>query len=228
LVHQLGRVRVDLIALTGDYMTKKAPIEPAMAALQQLTARLRPRYGFVGVFGNHDSASLREQATRLDVRWLSNDAVSLPGLPIVVWGMDCGELSGGDPVRTALSARRLPPGDTALATDERSLRLMLAHYPDALLAGADLGVDLLLAGHTHGGQVRLPIGVPLVNSTGLPLQMSAGVLRHRRSTIAISRGIGMHTVPMRVFCPPHVPVYTLRRGTPPEARDDRVVCVRRF
>ncbi len=80
---------------------------------------------------------------------------------------------------------------------------------------ADLGVDLLLCGHTHGGQCRLPTGHPVINSSDLPLRLTAGILRYRNTLAAVSRGIGYVGVMPRMFCKPHLPVYTLRRGTPP-------------
>lgn len=229
LVHQLGRVRVDLVAMTGDYMTKRKPIGPAVEAVRTITGGLRPRHGFVGVFGNHDSPALREAVADLPVRWLSNSVGRIDGWPMDLWGLDCGRVSPGDAAVLALQTQRQPPAeDDGLADDERRFRLLLGHYPDFLLAAAEMGVDLMLTGHTHGGQVRLPGGISMINSTGLPLPMSAGVIRHFDTTMVISRGIGTHTVPLRLFCPPHVPIYTLRRGTPPEAPDGRAVLLRRW
>ena len=97
------------------------------------------------------------------------------------------------------------------------LRLMLAHYPSWLPTAADMNVDLLFAGHTHGGQIRLPNGLTFNNACDLPRHLSSGILRHRDTLIAISRGLGEVGIPAinkwRLFCPPHVPIYTLRKGS---------------
>jgi len=92
---------------------------------------------------------------------------------------------------------------------------MLSHHPDALPTAADLGVDLMLAGHTHGGQCRLPTGRALANASRFPLAMTSGLLRHRDTLALVSRGLGETHLPMRVCCPRHVPLYTLRRRTTP-------------
>jgi hypothetical protein len=80
---------------------------------------------------------------------------------------------------------------------------------------ADMGFDLVLSGHTHGGQVRLPPRWSLYNSSDLPLHLTSGVLRHRDALCAVSRGLGETTLPIRLFSPAHLPVYTLRRGRLP-------------
>ena len=111
------------------------------------------------------------------------------------------------------------------------LRLMLAHYPSWISTAADLGVHLLFAGHTHGGQIRLPNGRALTNACDLPLGMSCGVLRHRDTLVAISRGlgeVGFFFNTFRAFCPAHVPVYTLRRGPTLGQSTPRVVKVLRW
>jgi hypothetical protein len=98
------------------------------------------------------------------------------------------------------------------ATAPRTLRLMLAHYPGYLPTAADLGVDLVFSGHTHGGQCRIPPNRALHNSSDLPMHLTSGILRHQRTLCVVSRGLGESLLPLRLFCPPHIPVYTIRRG----------------
>ena len=244
LANQLTTVRLDLIVLTGDYMEDPGDEPAAVTVLRQMLATARPRLGTFGVFGNHDSWALREQAETLPVHWLNDARVHLAGGALELAG---GFTSSGvrpDSVALALASPRnlaapTPAAtapdtapDTAPATDSNGqsargdeparLRIVLTHYPNHLFTAADLGYHLLLAGHTHGGQCRLPTGRPLHNGTDLPLSATAGVMRHRNLLVAVSRGVGHAGRIPRLFCRPHVPVYTLRRRSLPGVHTDLV------
>src|SRR5690606_9713096 len=107
-----------------------------------------------------------------------------------------------------------PP--SALPPSRQPLRLLLAHHPSVFPTAADLKVDIQFSGHTHGGQIRVPFKGALLNACDLPLSMSAGLLRHRDTLVCISRGLGEVGFPRhRLFCRPHAPVYTVRRGSMP-------------
>ena len=105
---------------------------------------------------------------------------------------------------------------------------MLSHFPHYLPVAADLGIDILISGHTHGGQCRLPGGLALVNSSDLPLRLTSGILRHRNTVAVVSRGLREARLPLRLFCPPHLPIYTLRRGTPPGRYTNLVQIIERW
>ena len=226
LINQLAKVRLDLGVLTGDYMIRDYPTarSRAMPYLRDLTAAVRPRLGWYGVFGNHDTPDLIEQLDNLPINWLNDEAVALADRPIEIIGLRCTRNHvAPEPIDLARAVGDLPTGH--LPQDDR-LRLVLSHRPDYLPLASDLGADLILSGHTHGGQVRLPFNLPLYNSSDLPLHLSSGVLRHRDTLAVVSRGLGTTTflntpLRFRLFCPPHAPIYTLRRNTlPGEATDD--------
>ncbi|MEX0654039.1 MAG: metallophosphoesterase [Phycisphaeraceae bacterium] len=220
LLRQLGHAPpIDLLLLTGDYTNHPGDEPATLDLLRQLLDRLQPRLGAFGVFGNHDTPDFRQQARTLPVHWLANDTVALPGHDLEIWGLDTNPADGGADSLAMLARRQSLPTPASAATGDAPahppLRLLLAHSPSHLTVAADLHADLLLAGHTHGGQCRLPHGQALVNACDMPLHLVAGILRHRDTLAAISRGIG-HTgrIP-RVFCPPHVPIYTLHHGPLP-------------
>ncbi|MFP4144775.1 MAG: metallophosphoesterase [Phycisphaeraceae bacterium] len=198
----------DLVALTGDYMNLPGDEQLARDQLARLIDLLHPRLGTFGVFGNHDTQQLRDLADDLPVHWLGDASTRLPDLPLLVMGMEM--LFDREPDAAALAielARHdpAPPG-------EPELRLMITHSPVSLATASDLRADLMLCGHTHGGQIRLPGKGALINSTDLPLDLTSGVLRHRETLAGVSRGIGFTGLVPRVLCRGHVPVYTLRRG----------------
>lgn len=90
--------------------------------------------------------------------------------------------------------------------------LGLVHYPTEGIPLAAFGVHLVLAGHTHGGQVRMSASWAPHTSSDLPRSMPSGLLRFGETLIAISRGLGDAVVPLRVNCARHAPLYVLRRG----------------
>ncbi len=191
----LAAERADLIVLGGDYVTwgDRRYVEPAAEALQGLSAPL----GVFGIIGNHDDdrdmpaalarrgvEMLKDARTTLSVRGESIDLVGLR-----YWTRRLDHIRGivGQPAGTVI---------------------LLAHDPRRLTEAADLGIPLVLSGHTHGGQVVLPL-VGAVAAHKFPLV--AGLGRRRRTTIFVSRGVGTVYVPVRLNCPPEVAVLTLAR-----------------
>ncbi len=208
LISQLSSLRLDMVFYTGDYMMRRRDGAQAGQVLARIAKAIRPRLGHFGVFGNHDSPQFAKQVADIGIHWLGTAVHDLPDAPIQLLGIDPLGKDADD------STAMLLNGDP-LQSDK--LRLMLTHYPSWLSTAADLNVDILFAGHTHGGQIRLPNGQALNNACDLPRNLSSGILRHRNTLIAISRGLGEVGVPginkLRIFCPPHVPVYTLRQGS---------------
>jgi predicted MPP superfamily phosphohydrolase len=95
----------------------------------------------------------------------------------------------------------------ALARDIAPATILLAHDPRRLTEAAALNIPLVLAGHTHGGQVVLPL-VGAVAARKFPI--AAGMVRRERTTMFVSRGVGTIYVPVRINCPPEVALLTLQ------------------
>ena len=218
----LQQVQPDLIMFTGDYVTRWRPHHTAFEVLDRMCAAVAPRLGMFGVFGNHDPPSLREQLQGLPVTWLSDGVHRFADLPLEVWGADTTSGIGCDGLALAEQVGGGPE------TEDRPVRLVLCHLPSFLPTASDLGADAMFSGHTHGGQIRLPGARALRNSTSLPLRLTSGLLRLRHTLCCISRGLGEVLLPIRTFCPPHLPVFTLLRGDLPGQYSDHVVNVRRW
>ena len=236
VLHALTSTRFDLICLTGDLMDRTAEPDAAERFVHRLEERAHPTHGMFGVFGNHDRPELIDRLTRPGasggpprVRWLRDETCQLPGGP----GGPGGPGVPGGPFQVAGLHRALGARGDAVAMALRPVegagasidtpgegtaggfRLLLSHHPSLLPLVADMGYDLMLSGHTHGGQVRLPLIGPMYNSSPLPLRLTSGVMRCRGTLAAVSRGVGEAGWPIRICCPPHIPVYTLRRDRPP-------------
>ncbi len=210
LLSELTAVRFDLLVFTGDAMDLPGDEDHACRFLHALTQRVKPPLGCYGVFGNHDSEDFIDRAAGLPMHWLHNTVHRLPDLPLDLMGTSMSDRRTPDLAALALNlgAYRQSHDDA-----DRRMSLLLMHTPGLMHAAADLNLDLVLSGHTHGGQIRLPGRIVLRNSSHLPVGLSAGVMHLGHTRVAISRGLGETWLPIRVLCPPHAPLYTLRAGT---------------
>ena len=203
---ELRQARPDLILFTGDHVTRWRPTNVAADVLAGICDALDPPMGIFGVHGNHDADKLRGELEAVPITWLNNACHRFKGRPLEILGADTHFRGGHDSValaEQAASAHRTAP----------TVRLLLCHVPTFLPTASDLAMDVMFAGHTHGGQIRLPGRRPLCNSTDLPLGLTSGVLRHRDTLCCVSRGLGEVLMPFRLFCRPQLPIYTLRSGT---------------
>jgi len=211
LINQLASIRLDLVVLTGDYMTRKGDEPHAIQMLERMLGRVKPKYGSYGVFGNHDSMEFREKVKQLPISWLSNLTCRAADGVIELFGLDTNWPSLSDAASLVLDWKQKTRAVGTETFTGKTLRLMISHFPTCLATASDIGINLVLAGHTHGGQCRLPYAKTLLNACDLPLKLSSGLIRHRNTLMAISRGLGEANLPIRAFCPAHVPVYTLHK-----------------
>lgn len=213
VVRRVNALRPDLVALTGDYVHRTAAAIPDGIGV---FAGLRARLGAVAVLGNHDhwegAKRCRQAFAGTRVKLLDNRRLFLTadgltqrptpgGEPLCMAGL--GDLWEGDPDwRAAL-------GGVAAETP----RILLAHNPDlAELLPTGLRVDLMLCGHTHGGQVRLPwLGAPFVPSRH-GQRYIGGLCRGPTGPVVVSRGVGLAALPARLGVPPELGLLTLRRA----------------
>lgn len=193
-VELINRMQPDLIALTGDFVTSSRQfIEP----VSELLGRLRAPLGVYAVLGNHDFRVGAELVTRglrrHNIHVLRNEhrALNLPGGRIKIAGID--------------DSRQAPDLAAALGTaDAEGFTLLLAHNPVALDEATAAGVDLVLAGHTHGGQIHLRFAGALYER-----YWPVGFVARGDTQMYISRGLGKVILPWRVHCPPEIAHFTL-------------------
>ncbi len=206
-VHMANLLRPDLVALTGDYVTLSPSfIWPVARAVGKLRARL----GVFAVLGNHDFQVDAEEITRAlraqRIRVLRNAHFALRSRSSILWILGVDDLWwGANDLAAAMHS--VPP---------RDLKILLCHNPIGIREAADHGVDLVLSGHTHGGQVRLPVVGSVYGRSKLGERFVEGWNRLNGTQIYVSRGIGKVLVPMRLGCPPEIACLRLRRSE----RDD--------
>jgi hypothetical protein len=199
LIELLPELRYDLCALTGDYRGKT--FGPFTAAIDGM-ARIRKRLAgpIYGVLGNHDTIRMVPALEDMGVRVLLNEADTLErgGERIHLAGIDDAHFFRVDNIEKA--AADIPRDQCAL---------LLSHTPEIFRQAAHAGFDLLLAGHTHGGQICLPGGIPITLDSNLPRAFGAGSWRYGAMTGYTSVGAGCSLVPVRLNCPPEITLHRL-------------------
>ncbi|MGD9047644.1 MAG: metallophosphoesterase [Anaerolineae bacterium] len=194
----------DLIVLTGDFLNTSYSEDPrALEELMVLLAQLHAPAGIYAIWGTIEvdlPELLRPVLEELGIVVLQDEAieVSVAGASLWLMGPSCSRdlVADGAMLRNLLAAA--PQG---------AFTLLLYHTPDLMPQALALGVDLYLAGHTHGGQWRLPgFGALLTSSTHWK-RYEAGHYREGETHLYVSRGLGMEgfgTPRARFFCPPEV------------------------
>lgn len=198
-------VEADLAVLNGDIQTRGTPAAAAAAAeLAPLLDAVRASDGIIGVLGNHDRHDLADQLEDQGVRMLINDTF------VVERGGERIRITGVDDVNNfyteaAERALRAPAGETA--------SIAIVHSPELADVAADAGYALYLTGHTHGGQICLPSGKPILTAVRYHRRLASGLWRYGRMLGYTSRGIGVARR-ARFNCPPEVTVLRLCRAEP--------------
>ena len=208
LLEVVGRLMPRPILFTGD-----VPLRNPRSSAVEVLRRLRALGEVWLVPGNHDKpsdgygdfASGRETAEALGVTVLFNRAVPFEHGGARLWLAGVDDPDKGQPdLTTALAA---VPDDEVV--------LLLAHSPDIVAVAGAERIDLILSGHTHGGQIRLP-GLPVLITRlkRAPRQYAVGVHRlGERTTLFVSRGVGLsRLLPARLGCRPEVSIIILRGG----------------
>jgi predicted MPP superfamily phosphohydrolase len=201
----------DLILLPGDLQQAGFDHRDEIAAqLRPLFAPLSAPMGVWYVEGNTETtAEARHLLEGTPVRILENEIVHLDrdGSRVTLCGVDLGLRSTGARDRLRSMQTR---------DDEGDLRILLAHRPDAVLTlEPHSRIDLVISGHTHGGQVQFPWFGPLITLSRVPRAVAAGGLhRVADNAVYVSRGIGWehgHAPRVRFLCAPEVSVLTIER-----------------
>ena len=201
----------DLLVITGDIISTRTDIDKLETYVGGLTAN----YGKFVVMGNNDYSHLSRTLFKRylqqfqDLGWtpLINNALFLSSLNLWVIGVDDPATAHDD---VDLAYQKVP---LDLTPSTAPFKLVLAHSTDCLDDVAENGADLLLTGHTHGGQIRIPGFQPLITNTYLGDHgIYEGYHVMNGVPLYINRGLGESSIPLRLNVPPEIAFFTLHRG----------------
>src|ERR1044072_412308 len=201
-VDTANRLQPDIIALTGDYISKERQYAAPCA---EMLGRLKAKYGVYAVLGNHDhwvDAPLITDLFRAEgITVLINEGMRFEKDGEAFW------LAGGDDTMVGLEAISL----SLAGSRGNEMKLLRAHNPIVLRRAERASVDLVLSGHTHGGQVAISGERRAVRGARKRLLRGHGKLGNTQ--IYVNRGLGTVVLPIRYGCPPEISLLELRSGT---------------
>ncbi len=206
-VRLANEARPDLVAVTGDLV---ATGDAYHGEVVRSLGGLRARDGVFVVMGNHDYMGDGEALIALlrqrGIGVLRNEGMMLSRGPghLHIAGVDDRRTNRSD-VNRALQGRRAG-----------TPTILLAHDPSVFRAAARLGVDLVLAGHTHGGQVAFPFMARKLSLSSFTYRHHLGLYRDGGSTLYVHPGLGTTGPPIRLGVAPEITVLVLRRTDPGE------------
>ncbi len=211
VVELAKKAKPDVIVITGDFVNLSYNRDPEThRQVWQLLRRLKAPYGVYATLGS-PTVDLRETVVPifndLPVQLLRQECVLADvghGRTITLIGLDCTHHIPTDEARLAQMMAQSPAN---------SPQVLLYHSPELAPQAVQHGIDLYLCGHTHGGQVRLPIIGPLLTSSQLGRRFVMGLYHYGRTHLYVSRGVGLEGLSaprVRFLCPPEITLVTIR------------------
>lgn len=202
LIELVGNMQYDVCVLTGDYRGRTfGPFQPALDGVARVGTHLKqPIYA---VLGNHDTIQMVPGLEAMRIRVLLNECETIirEDQRIYLAGIDDAHFFRVDNIEKA--ALTIPRGEFSI---------LLSHTPEVYRQAAHANFDLMLSGHTHGGQICLPGSIPIKLEAVLPRRMGAGPWQYSDMAGYTSVGAGSSVVPVRLNCPPEITLHHLRRG----------------
>ena len=199
LIDTIGPLQYDLCVLTGDYRARTfGPYDAALAGMERLRPHIRS--AAYAVLGNHDTIRMVPAMEAMGFRFLINESVTIErdGEKLYVGGIDDAHFYSLENYQSA--AHEIPKGAASI---------LLSHTPEAYRQAAHTGFDLMLCGHTHGGQICLPGGIPILTE-GSPRRLARGAWRYHDMVGYTSVGCGTCYIDVRLNCRPEVTLHRLR------------------
>ncbi|GFM34482.1 metallophosphoesterase [Desulfovibrio subterraneus] len=199
----LHGVDFDACVITGDFrFFTLGSHDEVMRRLEMLMPLLDCPHGVTGILGNHDFIEFVPELEDMGVRVLLNESVlwERQESQLGVAGVDDPHFYMTDDLRQA--CKDIPDGVTTL---------LLAHSPELYAKAAEAGIAYYLCGHTHGGQLCLPGGIPLITNARCHRRFTRGRWQYGNMQGYTSRGTGSSGVAARLFCPPEITIHELRR-----------------
>jgi predicted MPP superfamily phosphohydrolase len=201
LTELIPNLQYDISVITGDFRGATfGPFAATLAGLKPLQAVLQgPAYA---VLGNHDTIFMVPGLEEMGMRVLLNECepISRGSDTIYLAGIDDAHYYRVDNIEKAAS--QIPHSEFSI---------LLSHTPEIYRQAAHAGFDLLLSGHTHGGQICLPGSIPITLSSVLPRAMGSGAWKYHEMAGYTSVGAGTSIVPVRINCLPEITLHHLER-----------------
>jgi len=202
LIHKLKNLKFDICLLTGDYRKDiSGSFGHILKPLQILSKYIQTPHGTFAVLGNHDTYLMAQYEKQSGMELLVNESVEIikDGQKILITGTD-------DPFNFYTE-----PAMLCLETKGYDFKIAMVHTPELAKLAAKNKYDLYLCGHTHGGQICLKDGVPIISHQFEGKQFNHGKWHIGQMIGYTSKGAGVSGMPVRFNCPAEITLITLTR-----------------
>jgi len=201
LQRKIREVDFDLCIITGDFrFFTFADYDKTIIRLGKLVDLLQCKHGILGILGNHDFIEMVPGIEATGIKILLNEAVPIRQGDEVIWiaGLDDPHFYEVHNLKRAL--QKIPQMD---------FKILLAHSPELIEDASRFMIDYYLCGHTHGGQICLPGGIPIITNTACSRKYVSGEWTYQEMAGYTSRGTGSSGLSVRFFCPPEITLHRL-------------------
>ncbi|MEM6885314.1 MAG: metallophosphoesterase [Verrucomicrobiota bacterium] len=199
IAERVSGLEYDVAVITGDFRNRSTgDYAPALAGTRTVLEALQGK--IYGILGNHDDVEIAVGLEALGMRMLLNEAVEVTVRDSSFWfcGIDDPHYYQTDDIPRSL-----------LQVPQDRFKVLLSHSPETYQEAADAGFDYFLCGHTHGGQICLPGGVPVITRSNSPRWCARGAWQWQGMPGFTTTGTGGCGAALRLNCPPEVVVHEL-------------------
>jgi len=205
IAKQVAEIPCDICVLTGDY--RKATYGSygqVLPMLHEIVKAVRARYGVWGVLGNHDPGEILFDLEKMGVNMLLNEyrMLEVNGCSLLIAGTDDTHYYP-DPAQE----------QSLIESPEADFKMAFIHTPELYREAAVSGFDLYLCGHTHGGQIALPNGKPIITHSRAPHPMNNGLWQYQGMTGYTTTGVGVSGIPVRYNTQGELVKFTLKSAS---------------
>ena len=208
LIEKINELRPDILFITGDFFSISKGPDAALQleAVSELIGSIKASVGIFGVLGNYDGylanntvRQMKMKQAGIDILANESRMIQLPnGQTLWLAGLnDSGAQATSDTKSMDQALKKVP---------DNSPVILLNHYPDIFAKAHKAGINLVLVGHTHGGQIGIPFLIHMSNSANKSPFMR-GLFDTGKTKMYVNRGIGTTNIPVRYLCSPEITVF---------------------
>ena len=203
LQQTLRQLDYDLCVITGDFrLLTYGDYQETLNCLAPLVKSIQCAHGIIGILGNHDFLEMVPGLEHLGIQMLLNEAVPIQRGEGTIW------IVGVDDAHW-YEVADLPKALQSVPDEQDIVRILLAHSPEIILDAVKADIDLYLCGHSHGGQICLPGGHPIIVNSRCERSFARGAWKYQHMQGYTSRGIGTSLLPVRLSCRPEIIIHRL-------------------
>ena len=197
----LATLDFDLCVLTGDFrFLTYGNYDKTLILMESLVKSIKAPFGTTGILGNHDWLEMVPGLEACGIRMLLNETQALEKGADAIWLLGLDDMHYYETGNLEKAVKLAP---------QNAVRILLVHSPEIIPEAHESGMDLYLCGHSHGGQICLPGGTPIITHSRCDRDYKAGPWLYESMRGYTSRGVGTSLFPVRLFCPPEIIIHTL-------------------